>query len=42
MNPFTFIKDCYNHENLLEAQKLEKSEIQLSKLELQELLTSDA
>ena len=31
MNPFTFIKDSYNHETLLEARKLEKSEIQLAK-----------
>ena len=28
MNPFTFIKDSYNHETLLEARKLEKLEIQ--------------
>ena len=31
MNPFTFIKDSYNHETLLEARKLEKLEIQLTK-----------
>ena len=31
MNPFTFIKDSYNHESLLEASKLEKLEIQLAK-----------
>ena len=31
MNPFKFIKDSYNHENLLEARKLEKLEIQLAK-----------
>ena len=31
MNPFTFIKDSYNHENLLEARKLKKLEIQLAK-----------
>ena len=31
MNPFTFIKDSYNHETLLEARKLEKLEIQLAK-----------
>ena len=31
MNPFTFIKDSYNHEALLEARKLEKQEIQLTK-----------
>ena len=31
MNPFTFIKDSYNHEILLEATKLEKLEIQLTK-----------
>ena len=31
MNPFTFIKDSYNHETLLEASKLEKLEIQLAK-----------
>ena len=31
MNPFTFIKDFYNHETLLEARKLEKLEIQLTK-----------
>ena len=24
MNPFTFVKDSYNHETLLEARKLEK------------------
>ena len=31
MKPFTFIKDSYNHETLLEARKLEKLEIQLAK-----------
>ena len=31
MNPFTSIKDSYNHETLLEAIKLEKLEIQLAK-----------
>ena len=31
MDPFIFIKDSYNHETLLEARKLEKLEIQLSK-----------
>ena len=31
MNPFTFIKDSYNHETLLEASKLEKLEIQFAK-----------
>ena len=31
MNPFTFIKDSYDHETLLEARKLEKLEIQLAK-----------
>ena len=31
MDPFTFIKDSYNHEPLLEARKLEKLEIQLAK-----------
>ena len=31
MNPFTFIKDAYNHETLLEARKLEKIDIQLAK-----------
>ena len=31
MNPFTFIKDSYNYESLLEARKLEKLEIQLAK-----------
>ena len=31
MNPFTFIKDSYNHETLLEARTLEKLEIQLAK-----------
>ena len=31
MNPFSFIKDSYNHETLLEARKLEKLEIQLAK-----------
>ena len=31
MNPFTFNKDSYNHETLLEARKLEKLEIQLAK-----------
>ena len=31
MNPFTFIKDSYNHETLLEARKLEELEIQLVK-----------
>ena len=42
MNPFTFIKDYYNHEILLEARKLEKLEINLPNLELQEFLTLDA
>ena len=31
MNPFTFIKDSYNHETLLEARKLEKLKIQFAK-----------
>ena len=31
MNPFTFIKDSYKHESLLEAGKLEKLELQLAK-----------
>ena len=31
MNPSTFIKNFYNHETLLEAKKLEKLEIQVSK-----------
>ena len=31
MNPFTFNKDSYNHETLLEARKLEKLEVQLAK-----------
>ena len=31
MKPFTFIKDLYNHETLLEARKLEKLEIQCAK-----------
>ena len=31
MNPVTFIKDFYKHETLLEARKLEKLEIQLTK-----------
>ena len=31
MNHFTFIKDSYNHEAILEARKLEKLEIQLAK-----------
>ena len=31
MNPFTFIKDSYKHETLLETRKLEKLEIQLAK-----------
>ena len=31
MNSFTFIKDSYNHETLLEARKLEKLEIQVAK-----------
>ena len=31
MNPFTFIKDSYNHETLLEAGKLEKLESQCAK-----------
>ena len=30
MNPFTFIRDSYNHEILLEAGKLEKLKIQLA------------
>ena len=42
INPFTFIQDSYNHETLLEARKLEKLEIQLANLELQEFLISDA
>ena len=40
MNPFTFIKDSYNHEFLLEARKLEKLEIQLANSKLQEFLIS--
>ena len=31
MNPFTFIKDSYDQESLLEARKLKKLEIQLAK-----------
>ena len=31
MNPFTFIKDSYNHETLLEARKFETLEIKLAK-----------
>ena len=31
MNPFTFIKDSYNHEAPLEARKLKKLDIQLAK-----------
>ena len=31
MNPFTFIKDSYSRETLLEARKLEKLEIQIAK-----------
>ena len=31
MNPFTFIKDSYSHETLLEARKFEKLEIRLAK-----------
>ena len=31
MNPFTFIKDSYNHETLLETRKLEKLEVQHAK-----------
>ena len=31
MNHFTFAKDSYNHETLLEARKLEKLKIQLAK-----------
>ena len=31
INPFTFIKESYNHETLLETRKLEKLEIQLVK-----------
>ena len=31
MNPFTFIKDSYKHDTLLEARKLEKLEIKLAK-----------
>ena len=31
MNPFTFIKDSYSHETLLEARNLEKLGIQLAK-----------
>ena len=30
MNPFTFIKDSYNHETLLEARRVEKLEIQVA------------
>ena len=30
-NPFTFIKDSYNHDSLLEAKKLEILEIQCAK-----------
>ena len=42
MNPFTFIKDSYNQETLLEARKLEKLEIQLAKSRTARILTSDA
>ena len=42
MNPFTFIKDSYNLENLLEARNLRSSKYNLPNLELQEFLTSDA
>ena len=31
MNPFTFIKDSYNHKTLLEAKIMKKLEIQLAK-----------
>ena len=31
MNPFTFIKESYNHETLSETRKLKKPEIQLAK-----------
>ena len=42
MNPFTFIKNSYSHETLLEARKLEKLEIQLVKSRTARILTSDA
>ena len=43
MNPFTVIKDSYNHETLLGARKLEKLEIQLAKSRTTRIfLTSDA
>ena len=42
MNPFTFIKDSYNQETLLEARKLEKLEMQLAKSRTAGILTSDA
>ena len=42
MNPFTFIKDSYNHEMLLEARKLEKLEMQLAKSRIARILTADA
>ena len=32
MNPFTLIKDSYNHDTLLEARKLKKLDIQLANL----------
>ena len=31
MNPFTLMKDSYNHETLLGAKQLEKLEIKLAK-----------
>ena len=33
MNPFTYIKDSYNHKTLLETIKLEKLEINLPNLD---------
>ena len=41
MNPFTFVKDSYNYETLLEARKLEELEIQLAKSRTARILTSD-
>ena len=41
MNPFTYIKDSYNHEVLLEARKLKKLEIQLAKSRTSRILIPD-
>ena len=43
MDPFIFIKDSYNHETLLEAQKnWRSSKYNLPNIELEGFLTSDA